>query len=198
MLDDTLVALAQSLVIITHAMGEGLGKSFFLDPLEELLDLSDLDVQEPVLIVVSETCGEKITSRRPGLLPARHKDERGLVGRHLSDGEICRLRHCEHQGREVGDGVGLDMKLQRHRTHMGAEVVDIMLLGVNPLADIAGIGEGDAEADDPHLQLRLSANVVHPGHDDLVDVAHLTAQHVELISDEQFHGLDVLPPLPLP
>jgi hypothetical protein len=80
---------------------------------------------------------------------------------------------------------------------MRAEVVDILLLRINPLANVSRVRQGDAEPDNPHGQLRLCANVVHARNNDLVDVSQVAAQQVKLIGDEKIDGQDIFASLPL-
>ena len=104
MLNNALVALAKSFVVVANTVRECLGKGLLVDAIKQRLHLLHLSMKETVFVIVSERCGQEISSCCTGLFAAGYKDHSGLVRRHLCNSQICGFGHCKHKGREVRVG----------------------------------------------------------------------------------------------
>ncbi|KJR89206.1 uncharacterized protein SPSK_05806 [Sporothrix schenckii 1099-18] len=198
---DALVGLAQRLVVVADAVRQRLPQRRLLHLVEQGPQLRRIHVQEAVLIVVGDTRQQQVARRRPRLLAARDEHERRLGRRQLRDGQVGRLGHGEHQRREVRHRVRLQVQLERHGAHLGAEVVDVVLGRADPAAHLAHVGQRHAEPDDAQrrrLARQLLADVRHARHQQLVLVAlgGAAANHVQVVGHKQPHRLHELLALP--
>jgi len=102
------------------------------DGTEVAVQVLDIDVQESVLLVVSEGLGDELNGSETGLLARRHKDDRGLGTVVGGDGSVRGLAHGNHHRGKVGDVVPLNLDIQLDRANVGVKVENALARATAP------------------------------------------------------------------
>mmetsp|Transcript_19882 Transcript_19882/g.59474 ORF Transcript_19882/g.59474 Transcript_19882/m.59474 type:complete len:1131 (-) Transcript_19882:1421-4813(-) len=154
-------------------------------------------VEEALGLVVRRGVEQQVDRGHARLLPVRHEDDDGFLGRVMLDGLVDRTTHGEQPGRAVVDVEALDDHLQRNSPHVGREIEQARAAGADPLADVLGIRERGRQRDDADGLLHLHRDVSHAADDSFEGRADVAVEEVQLIDDEEadlLHGLARLPP----
>lgn len=75
------------------------------------LQVFELNAEEAVFVIVSAAMQQEIVDGELALLARRNEDERRFCQCVFQDGEVGRLRHCDHERREVRDGEALEVNI---------------------------------------------------------------------------------------
>ena len=141
------------------------------------------------------------------------EDDNGLVGRMLRDREVGGLDHGELARRELVDVEALDADLERHRTHIRVTVsysqaefrTDRLMIQraresslqvecvrasrAEPLAEVLGVGDRGAQAEDAQRLLRLRRHEPHARHNHLLASE---AKQATIRSNQSVRGFEVI------
>lgn len=159
MLDDPLVLLRQRFVVEADAARERFLELAILHMLEVRLEICAIDVQEARLFLVGQAVRQNVVGCKTTLLARRHEANDRSVLRVFADRKVGWLGHLDHERREVRYVEALDVYFHREGSSTGRKVEDGLSSRAHPFAQIASIGERDAESDDAGLVLGLRCDV---------------------------------------
>lgn len=194
-------------------MFETLHQALVGDMVEMRLEVRKLDVEEPIFIPVCGTVGQNVVHGELALLPGRHKDDNRLRWGVFDDGQICGLRHGDHERREMGNVERLDVDLHRQRSstlkesvmfpdrllhqHIPwGEVKDSMCVRTDPLSQLAGVGQRNAARDDSCLVVRLRRHIPGSRYNYFIRGANFAANQLDFVCDQKTDILNMLALLP--
>lgn len=153
-------------------------------------------VSEPKALTRQEC--DKVQGREPGLPSGRDENEGRLGGRVLLHRLERGLVHRRHPRAVVLSRKAGNVDFDRNRTYRRPEVKEPSSFGLypEPVGQVPRVGHGRRQSDDPQLVVGVRRDEVGSGDDDFEDGASILPEEVDLVDDDEPHGLDVVPGLP--
>mmetsp|Transcript_3463 Transcript_3463/g.9986 ORF Transcript_3463/g.9986 Transcript_3463/m.9986 type:complete len:305 (+) Transcript_3463:1176-2090(+) len=154
--DDILFSGAHGLVDERHAVLQAVLEGLVGHAVKVGLQVCLLHLQEPRRLALCGSKGEEVQCREPGVLASWNEHHCRLLALRVGGyGAVRRAAHGLHAGLKVGDVKALDVDGKGHGANARGKVEEAMAASADPLAEILGIGQRRAEADDSDALLCL-------------------------------------------
>ena len=192
-LDNTTVLLVEAGVVQANPKRKAVPQGGIFDGLQYDLKLVLRHVKELLGRVVRHGVRDEIVRRDARLPPRGHEYEHGLGRRVRLDCCIRWFVHRRHARAIELAAVSLNVTLQRHRPHRGAEIEEPLPVPLHvprdahPRGKVPCIRQRRRQAHQSYGRCCLLGDVAHAADDHFEDGASVPPQQMDLIDDHQTH-----------
>src|SRR5277367_2240481 len=189
--DNTFIQWTHRLMVISDPVHQCLHQRTILNSFQVWFQLFLGDMTELIAGISNQLIGGNST-----LSSIRNEYHRRTIIGQFVDGEVRWFRHCEHQRWEVGNMEFLEPDFEWIGTRFRTEIEDGVLGAANPFTEVEGVGERYTQSDNTDFMFELSGDETHSRDDDFIRWTDVSTYQMDLVGDEQFHRLNILPLFP--
>mmetsp|Transcript_24205 Transcript_24205/g.60096 ORF Transcript_24205/g.60096 Transcript_24205/m.60096 type:complete len:225 (+) Transcript_24205:2740-3414(+) len=154
-------------------------------------------VHEAVRALVRGGVRDEVNGGQARLTARRHEHQRRLLRRVRADRGVRWFVHGGHPGAVELSREALDVTLERHGAHRGAEVEEPLIFDAEPVTQVPRVGKRRGQPHNAHWVVGPRRDVPHTRYDDFENGPAVGTQQMNFVDHHQCHLGDVRARLPV-